>query len=337
MSFVNKCSTILRLSNKDICHIYSDKDLKFDYLDKDDNLVSSNSLANSSNIDFTNSYFDLDDYDNIYGIYKDSSLNMVELKKESNEIIQKEVLSFNYKKFDLMFPYIKKIKNNIHILYYVYNNNSTNTCALFHHYNHNGVWVENKVDFISHLVLNNFTVSWSNNCPIVYYFNLVNGYEEVFLSKFDINTLTWCNPIQITDSGKRKIYLSALRDSMNFYHLTFCEEVDNGYAVKYINGYLSDDKLDVDVCTYITKPSVCRYPSLIKHKSNIYLSWVDYERLNTCISNDFGKTWGKNEADKFSMGEDFTRANFSSNYVDDIPYNVTSVFTTANDIGILGF
>lgn len=337
MSFVNKLSTILRLSNKDICHIYSNKDLIFDYMDKDDNLVFSNSLISSNNIDFTNSYFDLDDHDNIYGIYKDNSLNLVELKNDSKEIVQSEIFSYNYKKFDLMFPYIKRVKNNTHILYYVYNNNATNTCALFHHYNYNGTWVENKIDFINHLVLNNFTVLWSNNCPIVFYFNLVNGFEEVFLSKFDINTLTWCTPIQITNSSKKKIYLSVLKDSMNFYHLTFCEEVDNGYAVKYINGYLTDDKLDINISTYITKSSACRFPSLLKYQSNIYLMWVNYQRLNTCVSTDLGKTWSNPEVDKFSLAEDFSRANFSSNYCDDIPYNATSIFTTTDSIGLIGF
>ncbi|MEG1311183.1 MAG: hypothetical protein RSD47_04155, partial [Romboutsia sp.] len=288
MSFINKCSTILRLSNKDMCHIYSDNDLIFDYIDKDENLISSNSFINSNNLDFTNSNFNLDEDNNIYGLYKDNSLKMIELKNGSSEIIQKEILTYNYKKFNIIFPYIKIVKDKIHILYYVYNNNSTNTCALFHHYNNDGVWIENKIDFINHIVLDSFTVLWNNNCPIVFYFNLVNGCEEVFSSRFNTTTLTWSTPIQITNSGNSKIYLSVLKDSMNFYHLTFSEELDNGYAIKYINGYLTDNKLDINISNYITKPSACRFPSLVKYQSNLYLIWVNYHKLNTSISTDLG-------------------------------------------------
>ena len=57
-------------------------------------------------------------------------------------ISKKDILTYDSKKFDIMFPYINVINNSIHIIYYVYNNNSTNTCALFHHYYNNGVWIE---------------------------------------------------------------------------------------------------------------------------------------------------------------------------------------------------
>ncbi|HSQ88156.1 hypothetical protein [Romboutsia sp.] len=336
MSFINKCSTIIRRSSKDMFNFYLDEKLVYDYFDKESNLIYSTPLIDSY-IDFTNSYFTLDKDDSLYGIYIDNALKLFEIPKNSNNFTKRDILTYNYKKFNVLFPYIKKFNDDIHILYYVHNNNANNTCALFHHYNHNGVWTENKIDFINHIVLNDFVVLWVQQSPIVFYFNLVDGYEEVFLSRFNYNTLTWSNPTQITNSKKNKIYLSVLKDSMNFYHLTFCENIDNGYAVKYINGYLMDNKLDVNISTYITSPSTCMYPSLIKNKSYLYLMWVNYGKLNTSLSTDLGKTWSEHEVDEFSIEEDFTRARFISNYKDDLSYNVTSVFTTCDDVGILGF
>ncbi|MGL6107667.1 hypothetical protein [Romboutsia sp.] len=337
MSFINKCFTIIRRSQRDVFNIRLDNDIVFDYFDKDNNFISSKTLKSSTPIDFTNCYFTLDKYDTVYGIYKDNSLKIIEINKGSSDFSSREILTYNYKKFSISFPYINVIDGNIHILYYVFNNNSNNTCALFHHYSHNGVWIENKIDFINHIVLDKFTVVLSQDSPIVFYFNLVDGYEEVFFSRFNISTFSWSNPVQITNSNKNKLYLSVLKDSMNFYHLTFCENTDNGYSVKYINGYLNENKLEINVSTYITGPSTCMYPTILKYDSALYLMWVNYQRLYTSVSNDLGKTWGEHDVDEFSVEEDFTRANFASNCIDDLPYNPTGVFTTYSTIGIIGF
>lgn len=337
MSFINKCFTIIRRSQKDGFNIRVDDDIVFEYFDKNNNLNSSTSMNLDVPLDFTNYYFSLDKDDNIYGIYKDNSLKMISFDKDSNNFSVKDILTYNYKKFNIMFPYINVINGNIHILYYVFNNNSTNACALFHHYHHNGVWVENKIDFVNHIALDNFIVIFSQDSPVIFYFNLVNGYEEVFFSRFNLSTFSWSTPVQITKSKKNKLYLSVLKDNMNFYHLTFCENIDNGYCVRYINGYLNEDKLDVNLSTYITDPSTCMYPTLLKHNSTLYLMWVNFNKLYTSVSHDLGKTWSEHIVDELSVEGDFTRSNFFSNYVEDAPYNSTGVFITYNEIGIIGF
>lgn len=338
MSFLNKCSTIIRRANKDMFYIHLENGIIFDYFDSDNNLISSMNLTKNKLIDFTKAYFTLDKYDNIYGVYNsNNSLIMVDILNNSSEILEKEIISYNNKKFNISFPYIKKDHDSLHIIYYVYNNDSTNTSAIFHHYKHNGIWTENKIDFVNHIVMDNFIVIWSQQSPIIFYFNLVDGCEELFLSRFNCSTLSWSNPIQVTNSNKNKIYLSVLKDNMNFYHVSYCENIGNGYAVKYLNGYLNESNMNVNISTYITGPSTCMYPSLIKENTRLYLMWVNYNRLVTCSSDDLGKTWSDHETDDFSIEEDFVRARFFSNYKNDMPYNVSSIFTTSNDVGILGF
>lgn len=337
MSFINECFTIIRSSNKDVFNIKLDNtSIVFDYY-KDNNFINSNTLNIKSKVNFSNCSFNLDSNDNVYGVYRDKALKLVEVNKHNNKISSKDILTYNHKKFNILFPYINIVDSNIHLLYYVYNNNSTNTCALFHHYNHNGVWIENKIDFINHICLDNFVVLWSQNCPIVFYLKLFDGYEEVFFSRFNNSTFTWSNPVQITNSKKSKLYLSVLKDSMNFYHITFCENENNGYYIRYMNGYLNENKFDINTYSSIADNSAYMYPSLLKNNNSLYLMWVNHNRLFSSISNDLGKTWSDNNIDEFSIKEDFTRAKFISNYKDDLIYNSTGVFTTYKDIGLLGF
>ena len=122
---------------------------------------------------------------------------------------------------------------------------------------------------------------------------------------------------------------------MNFYHLTFCESIDNGYSVKYMNGYLNENKLDISTSIYVSGPSTCIYPSIVKQNSTIYLMWVNSNKLYTSISNDLGKTWSEHQIDETSIDERFCISKFLSNYPDDFSYNLTSVFTIDDDITII--
>lgn len=337
MSFLNKCSTIIRRSSKDLFFINLDKEISYNYYDHNNNYVFAKTLLDDPNINFSNCYFTLNNLDEIYGVYVKDSLKILTASSNSNTFIEKEVLSYDFNRFGIDFPYINIVGDNIHIFYYVYNLNSNNTCALFHHVKQDGVWTENKIDFINHIVLDNYKVIWIQNNPIVFYFNLVDGFEEVFLCKFNISTLTWSNPIQITNSKKNKVYLNILKDSMNFYHLTFCENINGSYSIRYLNGYLNDNSFQVNIDNYIEDPSTHMYPSLMKKDSKLYLMWVNFGRLYTSISEDLGKTWSSPNIDEFSLEEDFIRANFFSNYKEDSGYNVNAVFTTIDDIGIIGF
>ncbi|MGL4914542.1 MAG: hypothetical protein ACRC3Y_19140 [Romboutsia sp.] len=337
MSFINNCSTIIRRSNKEMFCVHYDSGIVFDYYNEHGNYVSSKKIKENRFVDFTNSYFTLDKYDNIYGIYNNNGLKMIDVPKYSNSINEKPILDYDVNKFNILFPYIHTVDDSIHIIYHVFNNNSSNSSALLHHYRHNGLWVENKIDFVNQVIADNFIVIWVQNSPIIFYFNLVNGYEELFFSRFNSSTVTWSNPIQITNNKKNKLYLSVIKDNMNFYHIVFCENSGNGYAVKYINGYLNENSLDIDTSTYITGPSTCMYPSFIKEKSKLYIMWVNYGRLHTSYSTDLGKSWSEHTIDDSSLEDDFVRANFFSNFESDNIYNVGSVFTIHDDIGLLGF
>lgn len=337
MSFINECFAIIRRNNKDMFYMYlTDNGLFCNCYNSNKDLVHKDKLINNSHIDSIRYSFSLDEDDNIYCIYCDKSLQILECKNNSNIFTQKESITYNFKKFGLAFPYVKYINDSTHIFYYVFNNMSNNTCAIFHHYKHNNYWIENKIDFINHLVLDNFTVLWNESVPTIFYLKLVNGCEEIFASRFNLGTFCWSDPIQITNSNKNKIYLNVIRDSMNFYHLCFCEYIKNGYVVKYINGYLNNNKFDINTYSYLSEPSTCMYPSLVKKDNKLFICWVDFNKLFTSYSEDMGKTWSNPSIDEYSKEDNFVRCNFYSNYKYDLSYNVSYLFSTLNEVGIIG-
>lgn len=337
MSFINERCAIIRRSYKDMFYMYLDMDgLYYNYYDVRGYIVHRDKLISDTNLDFTRYSFSLDKDNNVYCIYCDKSLQVLECKDNSYVFTQREYVTYNYKKFNLAFPYVKYTHGNPHIFYYVFNNNSTSTCALFHHYKHNDYWIENKIDFINHIVLDSFTVLWNESVPTIFYFNLVNGCEEVFASRFNLGTFTWSDPVQITNTGKNKLYLSGIRDSINFYHLCFCENEENGYAVKYVSGYLNENKFNLDTSSYLCEPSTCMYPSIVKVDNTLFVSWVNFNKLLTSNSKNSGQSWSQPVIDEYSAEDKFIRSSFYSNYEEDLKYNVSNVFSTLNDVGILG-
>ena len=48
MSFINKCSTIIRRSSKDMLYIHLDKGISYNYYDKNNELVFSKKLIKDS-------------------------------------------------------------------------------------------------------------------------------------------------------------------------------------------------------------------------------------------------------------------------------------------------
>lgn len=337
MSFINECCAIIRRSDKDMFYIYLETDgLCYNYYDANGYIVHKNKIISDIDLDFTKYSFSLDKNNNIYCIYCNNSLQVLQCNEGSSMFTQKEYITYDYNKFGLIFPYVKYIDKNSHIFYYVFNNNSSNTCALFHNYKHNDYWIENKIDFINYIVLNNFIILWNKSVPTVFYLNLINGCEEVFCARFNIESLTWREPLQITNTGKNKIYLSGIKDSINFYHLCFCEYEGSGYIVKYVSVYLNENKFNLHTSSCLSPPCACMYPSIIKVRNTILVSWVNFNKLFTCSSKNFGKSWSKPIVDDYSTQDKFIRASFDSNYEEDLKYNVSHVFSTINDVGILG-
>lgn len=334
MGFFNECSYILRTSKKDMIFINSDSKLNYNYFFRSEGVSQRGILLNTS-LSFSNYYFDIDKDDIIYGILNNQSLDIVTFDYQSNNFNIVNKIEYDYTRFSLDFPYIKFIDDDIHVIYYLTDRSSSIT-ILFHHYRHNGIWFENKIDFIDTSLLDSFTVFFNNDSPIVFYIGSINGITQILTSSFNISTCMWADPVQLTNSITNKVYLSVINDSMNFYHITFSEGIDNGYCIRYLNGYLNSNKFSTSISKLVTSSKDCSFPSLITHKESLYLMWIQDKILYTIKSADLGLSWSDNLEDIYSMSNKFIRSFIKSNYKDDLEYNCSFVFISDKDICILG-
>ncbi|WP_250673470.1 hypothetical protein LZ906_003300 [Paraclostridium ghonii] len=334
MGFFNECAYVVRKSNKDMLLIKSENGLSYKYFKNSDLLTHSEKITLIP-IDFSNYYFDIDLNDSVYGIFADSKINILKLNSDSNKFLTIHTIDYDYENYTITFPYIKFINNKIHIFYYLTNKNCA-TSILFHHYNNGQQWFENKVDFINLPVLDSFTIHFNEKIPTIFYLKEANEFPQVFCSIFNLDSLSWNEPIQITNSLENKIYLSILKDKLNFYHISYCESNNFKYSVKYLNGYLKNNSFEEQINKFITDESLYLYPSLLKYNSSIFISYVYKNALYTTYSDDLGCNWSDFYEDEFSINDKFIRAYFKSNYSSDKDYIPTNIFISKDPFGILG-
>ena len=78
------------------------------------------------------------------------------------------------------------------------------------------------------------------------------------------------------------------------------------------------------------------YPSLLKKDNTFFIYWVTFNKLFTSYCENNGQTWCEPSIGEYSIKDDFVRSAFLSNYKDDLGYNINHVFSTSNEVGILG-
>lgn len=339
MTFINNASNLLRRSNKDIFYIFNNEGLYYNYYDQNNRLTKQNILISNNVLDYTQFYFTIDNFDKIYGIITDNSIKIVECENASDIFLLKENFSFDYEKFCVCFPYIKYINNTTHMFYYVYSPKFTNCAIIFHQYrDKEGKWIENQIDMINFNMLNKFHIVFNDDIPTMFYLNLVDGFEEIFYSTFNFENLKWSTAKQLTNTKNNKLYLNILKDTdNNLYHIIFCENIQNQYCIKYMNYIIKNQTLIENTSCFLNEPSLYTFPCLILENSILYAMWVSFEKLYTSFSKDLGKTWSKAICDETSISEIFLRTHVNSNTQDDLIYNDIDLFTTINNLSILGF
>lgn len=249
----------------------------------------------------------------------DKKGKILNLNLEKDNVDTHTIIKYDYKNFIIKFPYTKHISNIKHTIYYSINKSIPLLANLIHIYEDDNIFIKNTIDFIDFNILSNFVVTYSNSKPIIFYFKLVDKFEELFVSFFNLNSYSWSSPIQITKSNKNKIYLSVLQDENNKYHIAFSENHNNKYYCKYINLSLENNVLKINQESIISKDVMCLFPSIIKKNSTLYIQWVEYFDLYLCKSDDFGMNWSKPIIDKSISNEPFIRYQYICN-------NITSIF-----------
>ncbi len=324
MSFERKFNTLLGKSDNSLyelsyddgieLYIY-DKDSKFKYKKKfvSGNYNFSNAFFNvdnkdsvygviytkdkykkkfvSGNYNFSNAFFNVDNKDSVYGVIytKDNTLLYTYINQE--HIYKSTLLKIDNPKLKITFPYIKKIDNKIHLFYYLVDTTTSDECTLIHYYYNGHKWVKTEMDRIKYYILTNFVITFNDNNPTILYLNDNKGYEEVFIARFNEKTSSWNSSIQVTNTGKTKVYLSAIEFPKNQYHIVFSENNSDRYHCAYYSGELVDNKFNRKDYTIIQDAVACEFPHILKVNNGLYIQWLEFSELFTSFSEDNGSTW----------------------------------------------
>ncbi|OPJ56519.1 hypothetical protein CLOTH_09240 [Alkalithermobacter paradoxus] len=339
MPFINRIETIIKKSNEDIIVFHlNNQNLctkEFKYSNKA--ISEEKILKNIVNNDYC---IKIDSNDKIYGIANCENGEVVYLYTDDyGNILSKKLFEYDKKKYIINNPYIKKYEDTIHILYYIQSIDNKGIWSIFNHYYDGEKWTENNIDNITaYPVLNPFVVNEKDNNINIFYFNKINGSEEIFLSKFNPISKLWNAPIQITNTSNKKIYLSVLSDEMNLYNITWSEFINENLVVRYMNGQLKEDGFYSNNVLSLSEQSNCSFPTLIKIDKILWNIWTQMDRIYSSYSLDYGKTWSiPNEDDRGT--ENIIRYKFISNSENDVrEYKLDTAFGTYYpSISFVGF
>lgn len=325
MPFINKTEILIQKSNKNSTIFNLDKNIVYNSIDSNFNKLSSHKIIDG-NYCFVDIWLDINNDDSIYGVINDKKGKLLNVNIKDDVIDKTTIIKYDYKDFFIKFPYIKNTPKGNHLIYYLINKNLFYSSNLIHIYIKNDIYVKKQIDFIDYNIMSNFIVTWDNNTPSIFYFKFINGSEELFISTFNLDSLQWSVPLQITNSKKSKIYLSVIRHIDDSYHIVFSENNNDRYYCRYINGYLKDGKFNIYKSTFIRSTVMCLFPHLIEFNSTLYAQWVEYHDLYTCKSNDLGETWSAPILCKSISNSPFLRYEFRSNYNNHKIYTLSTVF-----------
>lgn len=340
MAFINSSQIIIRKSNKDILNFFSKNNILF-YREFIFQRGWKDSVKLIENLDDTMFDIKIDNKDNFYGIVITDNGEVLYLcNNKENEIKTKKLFIYDNNKYNLIYPFIKILDSRLHIIYYIQNNENPRVWALFHHYFDGNKWYENNIDFVfSYPFVNPYFVTYNHDGLNVFYLNIINGSEEIFISQFNPLQNSWSSPIQITETKNKKMYLNVLYDTSTLFHITWSEYFDNKLIVKYTNYSLNNGQFKISDIKDLSELSNCSYPTFIKVNNTLWNMWVQLDKLYSCYSIDNGNSWSDPIIDPKSYENNFIRYKFDSNYTADLNnFKLNEVFGIYNPkISFIGF
>ncbi len=336
MTFMRKFETVLIKSSNNICKISSENGIALDIYDKNFNLLSHKKLIKGF-FSFLDYWFNIDKKDGLYGLINDKGGSLLYFYITDEYIVKKKIYSYNPDSTFIKFVYINSRSEYTNIFYYISNTNDPYNTQLIHHFKKNNKWYTATVDYLSYNVLTNFVVTYaSDNTPEIFYYKIIDGIEELFVSFFDIDSLTWKTPVQVTHSKKSKIYLSVIKDSSNCYHILFSENNLSRYHCTYIKGCVDNNNFNIKNSTIISNTVACTFPNIVKYDSKLYAHWIEYHNLYVCRSDNYGFSWNEVFIHEPSSNCPFNCCNYHDNMIQNQVFNYFTLFMKENSYEILG-
>ncbi|MCT4565444.1 MAG: hypothetical protein N4A68_14170 [Maledivibacter sp.] len=339
MTFLNKNQTIIRKSNGDILNFYVKEGCLFNreffYKTGWDKPISIIEDLKHSQLDIK-----IDNNDFIYGIASNIKGEILYLFSNNNSIHLDTLFKYDINKYSVKYPYIEKFNNTITIAYYLHEIKHKREWMIAFHYFDGIKWSHKHIYSIKAFpIINPFLVLIDDKYTNIFYFDLVNGKEEIFIRQFSNNLKAWEMPIQLTNSNNQKLYLNVLKDKSGIYHITWSEFLKQNLVVRYLKVSLKENNFFANDIISLSEPANCSFPTFVKTGDALWSVWTQMDKLYSCYSLDCGNTWSDPRIDTKSENSIFIRYRFLSNNHQDLRnFNLNNIFGTSYPImSFLGF
>ncbi|CUQ25600.1 Uncharacterised protein [Clostridium paraputrificum] len=335
MSFKRKFNTLIRKSDNSICEFSNDNGIELYIYDKNKEPICKKRLVTGIN-GFSNSFFNIDSNDSIYGIVSSKDNPLLYFYISSKFIYKSELLKSSNSIEKITFPYIKKIGDKIHIFYYLVDVTQVDRGKLIHYYYDGSNWNKSQIDNIEYFILSNFVVTFKEDVPTIFYLNSTKGHEEVFISNFNKDNLSWNHPVQVTNTHKTKVYLSVVEVPQNTYHIVFSEKNNDKYYCTYYSGQLKNNSFIKKDYFIIQDTIACEFPHILRIKNELYIQWIEFSELFTTFSKDNGFTWSKPNFFTNDSDNSVIRYDYKSNFIKDKNNDICNIYSYEDIFSILG-
>lgn len=336
MAFLRKFTTIINKSDKEIYKIDSEDGINLSSYDINFNIIYSKKII-KGDYSFVDYWFDITSSNKLYGIINNKIDSLIYFHITDKIMIKNIFIKYNSKSTYIKFLYIKELKKSTHIIYYELDKLNPYNVKLMHYYKDDNTWRKYLIDSFSYKILTNFVITYDNTIsPSIFYYKLDNGFEELFVSTFNIQLCKWSEPIKITNSKKDKIYLSVIKDSLNNYHILYSENNFGKYYCNYISGYIKNNKFITKYNLILSDSVACNFPNIIEYNNKIYAAWIEYNNLYITESKTFGFIWQKSSLVENCSTSPFVCCNYHSNKYTDNKFNYFTLFMIDNSLEILG-
>lgn len=210
----------------------------------------------------------------------------------------------------IIYPIIKHINSQIHIFYYLLHNETKNRACLLHLKFYNKKYsVNHIITADNHEYINPFKIfiGDNNNGMILLYTSINKGHEQIFISKFDMLTELWSQPLCITSSKDKKIYVDGLLHNTKMLHLIWSRFDEEYLTVQYLKLNMDEMLVGELKPVSLSLKSSCSFPVLIYYKKVLWAIWTEMGKIISCYSIDMGKNWSKPYSHKNTIQIDFKR------------------------------
>lgn len=236
----------------------------------------------------------------IYLLYQNDEMNLILkiLKENKTETIKltnqpiAEVIHLN----------INIINDNINILYIIATREKNNY-EIYHHFYRAGKWNTSMIDeIIGEKVLNPIKVLKQENGLVLSYIKD----KEIYLKEFSLKGLKWKKAVKITDSENGKLFLDVIATG-DIFHISFCEFIHESLVVKYKRLILKDESFKSIREDTLSKKGSPSYPTLISYKDEIWLAWIEFDKVNSRVLKKSEKDWSSVYLWNESISKDIIR------------------------------